>query len=53
MTNAEEDDKQQKRLERRLDKASGWGLEGCFLIGIGCLPVLALILLPFPLLLVS
>ena len=50
MTNAEEDDKQQKRLERRLDKGSGCALDGCI---VGCLPVVALILLPSSLLLAT
>jgi hypothetical protein len=42
VTNAEEDEKQQARLERRLDKVAP--------LAWGCLPLLALILLPSSLL---
>lgn len=50
MTDAEEGEKQQERLERRLDQASGCALVGC--LG-GLLPVLGLILLPFSLLMTN
>ena len=47
MTDGEEDAKQQKRLERRLDKVTGGDPVGCALIG--CLPFWCLVLLPLPL----
>ena len=49
MTNAEEERKQQERLERRLESpAFQGGLAGC--LAPGCLSALALILLPSSLL---
>jgi hypothetical protein len=50
VTNAEEDAKQQARLERRLDTATGRDPLGCFIVG--CLPFWCFaFLLPLPLLL--
>jgi hypothetical protein len=46
MTNAEEDAKQQERLERRLDREVRYLPSWLS----GCVPMLALILLPLPLL---
>lgn len=46
MTDAEEDEKQQARLERRLDKVTRAPV-GCALIG--CLPFWCLVFLPLPL----